>query len=526
MAVPTPLARMMFSPSPSQSFTSRPTPASPFTPSVAQTFIAGLGAGVTLSPSAPDWSPPSAGGSRPPRGGIATGLATVSEDQLNTPSARRGAANGADTERAADELSVAHSQRFRAVLAEAVERLDLLGLITLDATRRREMPQARSRKDIFSLMIQQKSLEEKFETLMAKRGTLGGMGSKKKMAAHQAELAELTESLRASTAAISQNLKDQPTIVGNLNKIQKDRGQLQSLLFATMIELKNQTFESLVKQVEQRAKQSQLLTLMLQSQELAAERLKKLDAELDAECDRFDDDLKLRNATIQELTIEHKELKKNTSLTSKFEEESARARAETLERQRRRREIQLRESIVKVRAAKDKDQTVHRLTVEFLEQQKGDLDRLHREWQQRYEREYSAKSQEFNELDHKRNSDKKKLVELQVREAGDKDEKTAKAAEDKKRSTEEANKSKLLHLMNLAQCKIRFAWRVYWRRKQLLARRRARLRRLRRLRKLKEQAAKFPYLPQSRSPPRSTRGAATAAPATGSGAASARPGTR
>jgi hypothetical protein len=39
-----------------------------------------------------------------------------------------------------------------------------------------------------------------------------------------------------------------------------------------------------------------------------------------------------------------------------------------------------------------------------------------------------------------------------VREAGDKDEKAAKAAEDKKRSTEEANKSKLLHLMNLAVC--------------------------------------------------------------------------
>jgi hypothetical protein len=65
---------------------------------------------------------------------------------------------------------------------------------------------------------------------------------------------------------------------------------------------------------------------------------------------------------------------------------------------------------------------------------------------------------------------------------------------------------------------------VYWRRKQLLARRKARLRRLRRLRKLKEQAAKFPYLPQSRSPPRSTRAAATGG--AGSGTASARPGTR
>jgi hypothetical protein len=113
MAMATPLARMMFSPS--TSFTSR-TPPSPFTPSVAQTFVAGLGAGVTLSsPTAPDYSPPSGTSIRGSRSAN-SGLATVSEDQSQmTPTART--VSGHDTDRpSSDQLSVAHSQRFRAVV--------------------------------------------------------------------------------------------------------------------------------------------------------------------------------------------------------------------------------------------------------------------------------------------------------------------------------------------------------------------------------------------------------------------------
>lgn len=89
---------------------------------------------------------------------------------------------------------------------EAVERLDLLGLITMDAARRRDMPHSRTRKDIFAQMVRscrfalvfrahsplrcpsqvnQRDLEEKFNALMEKRGMLRGLSNKKKYQANE-----------------------------------------------------------------------------------------------------------------------------------------------------------------------------------------------------------------------------------------------------------------------------------------------------------------------------------------------------
>ena len=83
---------------------------------------------------------------------------------------------------------------------EAVERLDLLGLITSDSLRRRKDPGSSSagshrsaagasvgtRKDIFSLMRRETDLEQEYEQLMQRRNELRGLSNKYKYLLNQA----------------------------------------------------------------------------------------------------------------------------------------------------------------------------------------------------------------------------------------------------------------------------------------------------------------------------------------------------
>ena len=103
-----------------------------------------------------------------------------------------------------------------------MERLDLLGLVTADSThRKKDDNQSRNKKDVYHLMVNQKDLENRYEELMQRRSQLRGLQNKNKYLKNQSELEEIAAQLRESTSSIYQNLKDQPTVAGNLHKIQK-----------------------------------------------------------------------------------------------------------------------------------------------------------------------------------------------------------------------------------------------------------------------------------------------------------------
>ena len=64
-------------------------------------------------------------------------------------------------------------------------------------------------------MAKEKELERQYEHLMHKRWSLKGLSNKSKYLQNQADLKELGELLVNSSANISQNLRDHPTIKGN-----------------------------------------------------------------------------------------------------------------------------------------------------------------------------------------------------------------------------------------------------------------------------------------------------------------------
>mmetsp|Transcript_16598 Transcript_16598/g.23319 ORF Transcript_16598/g.23319 Transcript_16598/m.23319 type:complete len:417 (-) Transcript_16598:296-1546(-) len=360
-------------------------------------------------------------------------------------------------------LSIHDSYRFRAMVEETAERLELLGMIMTDSSRRRELPenQSRNRKDVFHLMVSQKDLEDKFETLMHRRSQLRGLSNKTKYLQNQAELKEITESLRESTNNIYQNLKDQPTIVSNMQKVQKDRHELQDLLVQTTEDLKQCSFKTLIEQVTHRMEQQRLLNQTELAHEKTRESLKNLEMELRAEREGFGVAMESKDKEIRELTAELKKLKKVTSLSLKYEKETAEAAKETIERMRNKELSSYRKNIENTREAVARDTLVHDNTAGFLQQQKDNLDKLAADWEGKYEKDHGELTADFDKLTEQRGADKEVLVRFQERWEVDKAEKKAKMEENKQREQDELNKQKLVKIMNLSHAKISFMWRVF-----------------------------------------------------------------
>lgn len=363
-------------------------------------------------------------------------------------------------------LTTEDARRFAAMIQQAAERLELLGLITASqGGRRRHQPQARHRADIFSLMLQQKELEATYERLMARRNSLRGLSNKHQYLQNQLELKEITEQLGESTTVICQNLKDHPTILGNLNKIQKDCQELQQLMTNVGEDLKHQRFDALRRKVDQFVREEHVLEEMQRTQLETAHAVQMLDEELQNEWRQYDEALQERNYTIQKLTEDFKRRRKVSTLTCKYNEETALARAETLVRQRAMRLDDLR---AQIKAHSDElaaDSFVAAKTVDFLTRKKTALDELALQWEAKYEKDYGGLSQTFDEVTRDREAAAVQLDYLESRAAAEAQDELAAAEESERRRQEELTRRQLHVKMHLAQCEIKFYWRTFVRKR-------------------------------------------------------------
>lgn len=360
------------------------------------------------------------------------------------------------------KLSIYSAYRFRAIMEEAMERLDLLGLVTADSThRKKDDNQSRNKKDVYHLMVNQKDLENRYEELMQRRSQLRGLQNKNKYLKNQSELEEIAAQLRESTSSIYQNLKDQPTVAGNLHKIQKDRADVQELLDGTIGDLKVGMFGSLVQQVNERIEKQDSLSETQATHEKKREALKKLEQELRAERENFARATEAKNLEIQALTQQLKQLKKVTALSKKYETDTALAKRETIARTRQRRLDDLRDQIGKIQEGTGRDSLVNNSTLNFLHKKRTELDTLADQWDGKYEKDFGTLSEDLETLTRERDTDNLTLTKLQERWTIDKSEKAATSMEKQQRQVEIKNKKKLLKIMTLAQAKLVFVWNVY-----------------------------------------------------------------
>lgn len=369
-------------------------------------------------------------------------------------------------------LSLHDAYRFRAVVEEAVDKLDLLSSLISEAGKRREMNKNNEgeggdmdggggkSKDVYHLMVNQKELEEKYEMLMKRRSQLRGLSNRSKYMQNQAELKEVAAALRDSTSTITQSLNDQPTS-SNTQKIQKDTDNLAELLRESGKELRQQTFEHLIEQVTARVVEQRRLWETQLAHEKTREALKNLELELKEERERFARAVEEKNGTISKLTAELKQLKRVTMLTLKYEKETALAQRDTLERMRKRTIDSLKDSIVEMQEKLERDNNVSDITSKFLTKRRDELAVLKTQWEEKYDKELGKMKAELDDTTTGRDADLEVLNKLRGRWEVDKAERKSNEEEKKQRKVEEENKKELMKVMNLAQAHIFFLWRVY-----------------------------------------------------------------
>lgn len=168
-----------------------------------------------------------------------------------------------------------------------------------------------------------------------------------------------------------------------------------------------------------------------------------------------------KNAEIHDLTQELKHLKKVTQLTLKYEKDTALAQRETIARTRKRNLDDIRDQIAASQESVGRDAAVNTSTLKFLGEQKGQLEKLAREWEDKYSEDFGTLKKELDALTSDRETDKVQLNKLQERWKIDKNEKSIIRMDKDQRDIEGEAKKKLLKYMNLAQAKINFVWRVY-----------------------------------------------------------------
>merc|ERR1719389_1003557 len=104
--------------------------------------------------------------------------------------------------------------------------------------------------EISRIIQEQRDLEKKYEELIAKRGQLKGLCNKGEYRVVQGDIQEVAHRLKESNRNLCRNLKENPNVQGNMQKMQSERAQVQAWLEDTKTDLLSMSFQDLVQKVD------------------------------------------------------------------------------------------------------------------------------------------------------------------------------------------------------------------------------------------------------------------------------------
>lgn len=372
-------------------------------------------------------------------------------------------------------LKPQEAARFRAIFQESQDQFDLLGLVTSDSSRRsmeerenesfhRQAHAKTDHNDLTSLTEHQKHLEGIFAELMEKRQELRGVANKKYYLANQQELQKVMEQLKQSTASFYRKLKH-PTASSN-QKVQRDRFTLQEALKETMSELgEGRTFGKLTKQVMDRAEEERVISDAQARSQRTNKHLKNLKVSLEKEEEKHRTLLMDKNREIQRLSHKLASKKKMLKYKLKYEQDQVWASLETRERQRRMRINSLQQKIDGVVGQSARERHVSQKNSSFLDKQMNRLAQLQQQWGAKSAREIRKSADILTEFTERATNQRDRLTHNTERYENHQRFQLAKIKEMKEREREKAARKRLKRVMHVAQCKIRFHWKVYQRNK-------------------------------------------------------------
>eukprot|EP00472_Partenskyella_glossopodia_P012880 CAMPEP_0197517694 /NCGR_PEP_ID=MMETSP1318-20131121/2756_1 /TAXON_ID=552666 /ORGANISM="Partenskyella glossopodia, Strain RCC365" /LENGTH=387 /DNA_ID=CAMNT_0043067475 /DNA_START=48 /DNA_END=1211 /DNA_ORIENTATION=- len=360
-------------------------------------------------------------------------------------------------------MTAHHGCVVSTILAEAIEKLQLLAMISNDTKSRGH--QKRSKTDMHVLLQRRAELETRYYTMMKRRNALRGLHNRKKYHNNQEELQQLANQLCQSIKTISQNLSESnnPHLSKNLLKVEKDRNMLADLLKATVDELEDgSSFGMIVKQVNTQLEEVHNLAATKAKRAQIQKDLKDLEIELKNEWEVFEKDVMSREKKISKLTMELQHLATETQFTEKYESDTAEASANTSKRLIRQKLKAIDRDIDEAKAKLNLDKKVGESTMKFLQDRQERMDSKKSEWESKYKQDKREWRNKLDDLHEERDYDKAQLDALRARKEKNEKEEADRLESEKFKDTKLIERREEEKRQYIAASKIRFFWKVFW----------------------------------------------------------------
>ncbi|CAM9864133.1 unnamed protein product [Chrysoparadoxa australica] len=305
-----------------------------------------------------------------------------------------------------------------AMLEDTGERLTFLGSITPDVLQHRDELSKFVGDEISRIIQEQRQLGARYAELIAQRSALKELANKSRYKEVQAEIQEVSRALRDSTTNVCRNLKDNPNISGNLQKIQRERSELIDLLSATCREMcATGTFTSLVNVVEEDRLSQSRQSELVRREKAATATVRRLETELKAERGKHARQVSTHSSSMAELKQTLTEVKRTSSTNVKYSRKDHAAKVSSLLRLHRQHERELENKVNELEAQKQVELTVHQETMDFLEGKRGQLGDDLDAWEEKYATEHGGLEAEYEALVIEREEMLLNLEDLKKRRA-------------------------------------------------------------------------------------------------------------
>jgi len=254
----------------------------------------------------------------------------------------------------------------------------------------------------------------------------------------------------------------QVNLTNNMLKIQSERNFIHSLFSKTINELKENKFQSLVRTViDEYDKKNRYKNTINKANE-ASELLKELQTKLSNEKILLEEETNERNQVIQQLKDTIQEITTLTASEQKYIKKETKANEASVKGMCQKEELVLLEKKHLLQKKIEQEQMAHERIVEFLERQRGELEKQIEEWMQKYEHDIESKCQQIQDVQSQLVKDTEEFESLIQKY----EELDAKVQEDREQQQQLEYQQKLNELRNEAASKIQRWWRRIWRYKK------------------------------------------------------------
>lgn len=324
-----------------------------------------------------------------------------------------GASESPETDGPCDRLTLIEAQRAIAILSETIEKLTFIGSITPDVLQHRDELSKVVGDEISHVIHEQRRLEARYEQLIIERTKLKGRVNKTKYKQVQSEIQDVSRALRDFTKSLTRNLKDNPHIKGNMDKIKEERNELIDLLNTTIDELKQGgSYRALLQKVDEDQANQIALSDSISREERVALAVKNMEVELKHEREHHETVVTEQKATIAELKEQLKARKSKAALDAKYHRKECRSKCQANARifyqQQLEMEKKIRQSAEKLKVAEIASED----TKQFLKERHGELGGCHKEWVRKRESDLGKLGAKYDALKKERTKRKERLENL------------------------------------------------------------------------------------------------------------------